>query len=63
MLIKKKTCSQQSKNPLGDKNSSVVYTVFRANAKKYVFVGETEIKWEARKGEHNDKVRLTLAVQ
>ena len=50
----------KAKTPLGDKNSSVVYSI-PCKCKKYGYVGETERKWETRKGEHKDKVRLTLA--
>ena len=48
----------KAKTPLGDKNSSVVYSI-PCKCKKYGYVGETERKWETRKGEHEDKVCLT----
>jgi len=50
----------KAKTPLGDKNSSVVYSI-PCKCEKYGYVGETERKWETRKGEHEDKVRLTKA--
>ena len=57
---KVKDLVSKAKTPLGDKNSSVVYSI-PCKCKKYGYVGETERKWETRKGEHKDKVRLTLA--
>ena len=50
----------EAETPLGDKNLSVVYSI-PCKCKKYGYVGETQRKWETRKGEHKDKVRLTLA--
>ena len=50
----------KAKTPLVYKNSSVVNSI-PCKCKKYGYLGETERKWETRKGEHKDKVRLTLA--
>ena len=49
---------RKAKTPLGDKNSSVVYNI-PCKCEKFGYVGETERKWGTRKGEHEDKVRLT----
>ena len=50
--------NRKAKTPLGDKNSSVVYNI-PCKCEKFGYVGETERKWGTRKGEHEDKVRLT----
>ena len=47
-----------AKTPLGDKNMNVVYHI-PCNCNKYCYVGETDRKWETRKKEHQNKVRLT----
>ena len=47
-----------TKNPLGEKNMEVVYNI-PCKCKKYAYTGETERKWQTRKKEHQDKVRLT----
>ena len=48
----------KAKTPLGEKNNQVVYRI-PCGCQKYAYVGETDRKWETRKKEHNDKVRLT----
>ena len=50
----------KAKTPLGDKNSAVVYNI-PCKCEKFGYTGETERKWQTRKGEHEDKVRLTMA--
>ena len=47
-----------TKTPLGEKNMEVVYNI-PCKCKKYAYTGETERKWQTRKKEHQDKVRLT----
>ena len=48
----------KARTPLGDKNTNVVYNI-PCNCKKYSYTGETNRKWETRKKEHQNKVRLT----
>ena len=48
----------KAKTPLGDKNSNVVYNI-PCGCSKYSYTGETHRKWETRRKEHHDKVRLT----
>ena len=48
----------KAKTPLGDKNSNVVYNI-PCGCNKYSYTGETHRKWETRRKEHKDKVRLT----
>ena len=55
-----KDLASKAKTPLGDKNSAVVYSI-PFTCEKFGYVGETERKWQTRKGEHEDKVRLTKA--
>ena len=55
-----KDLASKAKTPLGDKNSAVVYSI-PCKCEKFGYVGETERKWQTRKGEHEDKVRLTKA--
>ena len=47
-----------AKTSLGDKNTHVVYNI-PCNCKKYAYTGETDRKWETRRKEHQDKIRLT----
>ena len=49
-----------AKTPLGDKNSCIVYNI-PCKCQKHGYIGETKRKWETRKSEHQDKVRLTKA--
>ena len=48
----------KAKTPLGDKNSNVIYNI-PCGCGKYSYTGETHRKWETRRKEHHDKVRLT----
>ena len=48
----------KAKTPLGDKNSNVIYNI-PCGCKKYSYTGETNRKWETRRQEHHNKVRLT----
>ena len=48
----------KAKTRLGDKNSNVVYNI-PCGCNKYSYTGETHRKWETRRKEHHDKVRLT----
>ena len=48
----------KAKTRLGDKNSNVVYNI-PCGCEKYSYTGETHRKWETRRKEHHDKVRLT----
>ena len=50
--------TSNAKTPLGDKNSSVVYTI-PCKCGDYTYTGETYRKWKTRRREHEDKVRLT----
>jgi hypothetical protein len=52
--------ASNAKTPLGDKNSNVVYNV-PCSCGEYTYTGETYRKWETRRKEHQDKVRLTNA--
>ena len=47
-----------AKTPLGDQRTDVVYQI-PCKCKKYSYTGETFRKWETRRKEHKDKVRLT----
>ena len=51
--------TSKAKTPLGDKNSCVSYNI-PCGCSKYAYNGETNRKWETRKKEHKDKVRLTM---
>ena len=53
-----KDLTTKAKTPLGDKNSNVIYNI-PCGCKKYSYTGETHRKWETRRKEHHDKVRLT----
>ena len=53
-----KDLTAKAKTPLGDKNSNVVYNI-PCGCHKYSYTGETHRKWETRRKEHQDKVRLT----
>ena len=48
-----------AKTPLGEKNSGIVYNI-PCKCNKNAYIGETERMWGTRKGEHENKVRLTL---
>ena len=50
--------TSKAKTPLGDKNSNVIYNI-PCGCGKYSYTGETHRKWETRRKEHHDKVRLT----
>ena len=50
--------STNAKTPLKEKNSCVVYNI-PCKCGKYSYTGETDRKFETRKKEHQDKVRLT----
>ena len=50
--------TSKAKTPLGDKNSCVCYNI-PCGCDKHAYNGETYRKWETRKKEHQDKVRLT----
>ena len=47
-----------AKTPLKENNSCVVYNI-PCKCGKYSYTGETDRKFETRKKEHQDKVRLT----
>ena len=49
--------STNAKTPLKEKNSCVVYNI-PCKCGKYSYTGETDRKFETRKKEHQDKVRL-----
>ena len=53
-----KDLTTKAKTPLGDKNSNVIYNI-PCGCNKHSYTGETHRKWETRKKEHHDKVRLT----
>ena len=53
-----KDLSQRAKTALGGKNKNVVYNI-PCGCGQYSYTGETDRKWETRKKEHMDKVRLT----
>ena len=55
---KVKDLSQKAKTALGEKNKNVVYNI-PCGCGRYSYTGETDRKWETRKKEHMDKVRLT----
>ena len=55
-----KNLASKAKTPLREKNNRIVYRI-RCKCKKYSYTGETDRKWETRKKEHKDKIRLTLA--
>ena len=50
--------STTAKTQLKEKNSCVVYNI-PCKCGKYSYTGETDRKFETRKKEHQDKVRLT----
>ena len=50
--------STNAKTPLKEKNSCVVYNI-PCKCGKYSYTGETDRKFETRKKEHQDNVRLT----
>ena len=47
-----------ARTSLGDKNTNVVYSI-PCKCYTHTYTGETDRKWETRKREHKDKVRLT----
>ena len=53
-----KDLTTKAKTPLGDKNSNVVYNI-PCGCDKHSYTGETYRKWETRRKEQQDKVRLT----
>ena len=54
-----KDLTTKAKTPLGDKNSNIVYNI-PCGCNKYSYTGETHRKWETRRKEHHNKVRLTI---
>ena len=54
---KVKDIKNKAKTPLGQKNTNIVYSI-PCGCKKYEYIGETDRKWETRKKEHQDKIRL-----
>ena len=52
-----KDIKNKAKTPLGQKNTNIVYSI-PCGCKKYEYIGETDRKWETRKKEHQDKIRL-----
>ena len=53
-----KDLTAKAKTPLRDKNKQIVHNI-PCKCHKHAYTGETDRKWESRKKEHRDKVRLT----
>ncbi len=52
------TTTAKARVPLGEQNSCVVYNI-PCGCGKFSYTGETDRKFKTRKGEHQDKIRLT----